>query len=174
MPRSLLGNRWFALGLILLARISIATQFQSIAPVAPLLVTDLALSYTELGLLIGLYLLPGTVLALPGGLLGERFGNRRVVLCALALMVGGGFVTAASHSLWQAGAGRLVSGSGGVLLTLVLSKMTAEWFAGREISTAMSVMLTGWPRHRLRHCALRYRAGPRWPRRVLWSASPSG
>jgi MFS family permease len=145
MARSLLGSRWFALGLILLARISIATQFQSIAPVAPLLITDLALSYTELGLLIGLYLLPGTVLALPGGLLGERFGNRRVVLCALALMVAGGFVTAASHSLWQAGAGRLVSGGGGVLLTLVLSKMTAEWFAGREISTAMSVMLTGWP-----------------------------
>lgn len=138
-------GRWFALGLILLARISIAMQFQSIAPVAPLLVVDLALSYAEIGLLIGLYLLPGTVLALPGGLLGERFGNRRVVLWALALMVGGGLLTAASHSLWQAGAGRLVSGAGGVLLTLVLSKMTAEWFAGREISTAMGVMLTGWP-----------------------------
>src|SRR5262249_57516217 len=87
----------------------------------------------------------GAMGALPGGLLGERFGNRRVVLCALALMVGGGFVTAMSGSLWQAGAGRLVSGGGGVLLTLVLSKMTAEWFAGREISTAMGVMLTGWP-----------------------------
>ncbi len=145
MTRSLLGNRWFALGLILLARVSIAMQFQSIAPVAPLLIADLALSYTELGLLIGLYFLPGTVLAVPGGLLGERFGNRRVVLCALALMICGGVVTAACNSLWQAGAGRLVSGGGGVLLTLVLSKMTAEWFAGREIATAMSVMLTGWP-----------------------------
>jgi len=145
MEGSLLGNRWFALGLILLARISMAMQFQSIAPVAPLLIADLALSYAELGLLIGLYLLPGTVLALPGCLLGERFGNRRVVLCALALMVGGGLVTAASDALWQAAVGRLVSGAGGVLLTLVLSKMTAEWFAGREISTAMGVMLTGWP-----------------------------
>ena len=145
MERSLLLSRWFALGLILLARISMAMQFQSVAPVAPLLIADLALSYTQIGLLIGLYLLPGTVLALPGGLLGERFGNRRVVLWALALMVGGGLTTAASGSLWQAGAGRLVSGAGGVLLTLILSKMTAEWFAGREISTAMGVMLTGWP-----------------------------
>jgi MFS family permease len=122
-----------------------AMQFQSVAPVAPLLIADLTLSYTQIGLLIGLYLLPGTVLALPGGLLGERFGNRRVVLWALAFMVGGGLTTAASDSLWQAGAGRLVSGAGGVLLTLILSKMTAEWFAGREISTAMGVMLTGWP-----------------------------
>jgi MFS family permease len=145
MERSLLLSRWFALGLILLARISMAMQFQSVAPVAPLLIADLALSYTQIGLLIGLYLLPGTVLALPGGLLGERFGNRRVVLWALALMVLGGLTTAASDSLWQAGAGRLVSGAGGVLLTLILSKMTAEWFTGSEISTAMGVMLTGWP-----------------------------
>src|SRR5207247_1403985 len=83
----------------------------TIAPVAPLLIADLALSYAELGLLIGLYLLPGTVLALPGGLLGERFGNCRVVLWALALMVDGGLVTAASDALWQAAAGRLVSGA---------------------------------------------------------------
>jgi MFS family permease len=60
-------------------------------------------------------------------------------------MVGGGLATAVSDSLWQAGTGRLVSGAGGVLLTLILSKVTAEWFAGREISTAMGVMLTGWP-----------------------------
>jgi len=83
-----------------------AVQFQSIAPVGPLLVADLTLSYAELGLLIGLYLLPGAALALPGGLLGQRFGNRPVVLSALGLMVGGGLVTAASHSLWMAGAGR--------------------------------------------------------------------
>jgi len=145
MARHVLGSRWFALGLVLLARVSMATQFQSIAPVGPLLVTDLALSYAELGLLIGLYLLPGAALALPGGLLGQRFGNRRVVLSALGLMVGGGLVTAASHSLWMAGAGRLVSGAGGVLLTLVVTKMTAEWFVGKEIATAMSIMLTGWP-----------------------------
>jgi len=56
------------------------------------------------------------VLALPGGLLGQRFGNRRVALWGLALIVGGGLVTAASHSLWAASAGRLLSGAGGVLL----------------------------------------------------------
>ena len=145
MARHILGSRWFALALILLARVSMAMQFQSIAPVGPLLIADLALSYAELGLLIGIYLLPGTALALPGGLLGQRFGNRRVVLSALGLMVGGGLVTATSHSLWMGGAGRLVSGAGGVLLTLVLAKMTAEWFVGKEISTAMSIMLTGWP-----------------------------
>ena len=133
------------MAIIFLARTTMAMQFQSIAPVAPLVVADLGITYAQLGLLIGLYLLPGTVLALPGGLLGQRFGNRRVALWGLALMVIGGFVIASSHSLWPARAGRLLSGAGGVLLNLILAKMTAEWFAGKEISTAMSIMLISWP-----------------------------
>ena len=133
------------MAIIFLVRTTMAMQFQSIAPVAPLVVADLGITYAQLGLLIGLYLLPGTVLALPGGLLGQRFGNRRVALLGLCLMVMGGLVTASSHSLWPAGAGRLLSGAGGVLLNLILAKMTAEWFAGKEISTAMGVMLTSWP-----------------------------
>ena len=145
MTGSVLRHRWFIIAIIFLARTTMAMQFQSIAPVAPLVVADLGITYAQLGLLIGLYLLPGTVLALPGGLLGQRFGNRRVALCGLALMVIGGFVTASSHSLWPVRGGRLLSGAGGVLLNLILAKMTAEWFAGKEISTAMSIMLISWP-----------------------------
>src|ERR1700716_392824 len=111
-------SRWFMLALIFVARVSLGLQFQSIAPVASFLVADLALSYSQLGLLIGLYLLPGTVIALPGGMLGQRFGNRRVALWGLALMVIGGLVTASSHFLWPASAGRILSGAGGVLLNL--------------------------------------------------------
>jgi MFS family permease len=140
-----LGNRWLMLALILVARVSMALQFQSIAPVAPLVVADLGITYTQVGLLIGLYLLPGTVLALPGGMLGHRYGNRRMALWGLGLMVCGGLATAGSYSFWLACAGRILSGAGGVLLTLILTKMTAEWFAGKEISTAMSLMLSGWP-----------------------------
>src|SRR4030095_1960143 len=35
--------------------------------------------------------------------------------------------------------------TGGVLLNVILTKMVADWFAGRELATAMSVMLTSWP-----------------------------
>jgi len=131
--------------LIFFARVSLGLQFQSIAPAAPLVVSDLALNYSQLGMLIGLYLLPGFLISLPGGMLGQRFGNRRVMLWALGFMVGGGLVTAASHSFWLACSGRILSGAGGVLLTLIVAKMTAEWFVAKEIATAMGIMLTGWP-----------------------------
>src|SRR5262245_6491323 len=120
-------------------------QFQSVASLGPFLIDEFHLSYAQLGWLMGLYLLPGTVIALPGGLLGQRFGDRRVAVTGLALMAAGGALMAASPSFTAACLGRAVSGVGGVLLNVLLAKMVADWFAGREISTAMGVMLAAWP-----------------------------
>ena len=140
-----MADRWVALALIFLTRISMGVQFQSIASVGPLLVEDLRLSYTQLGTLVGLYLLPGVGLALPGGLLGRRFGERRTVVASLALMVAGGLATAWSDGFATAALGRLVSGGGAVLMNVLLIKLTADWFAEREMATAMAVVLTAWP-----------------------------
>ncbi|HEY3099096.1 MAG TPA: MFS transporter [Methylomirabilota bacterium] len=140
-----MDSRWVALALIFVTRTSMGFQFQSVGSLAPLLVTDLDLSYAQLGTLIGLYLLPGVVLALPGGVVGQRVGDRRAVVASLALMVVGGLVTAWSAGFAGAAAGRLVSGGGAVLMNIVLVKVTADWFAGREMATAMALMLTAWP-----------------------------
>lgn len=140
-----MANRWVALVIVFVTRTSMGVQFQAVAAVAPLMVADLRLTWVQLGSLIGLYLLPGAVLALPGGVLGQRFGDRRVVVASLALMVAGGLVTAAAHGFVVAAVGRLVSGAGAVLMNILLAKMVADWFTGRELSTAMGVMLTSWP-----------------------------
>ena len=70
-----IAQRWRILGALTFARTSIGFQFQSVAPLAPLVSGELGLDNTELGWLIGLYLLPGVVAALPGGLLGARYGD---------------------------------------------------------------------------------------------------
>ncbi len=79
-------SRWTALAVIFLTRLSMGFQLQSIASIAPFLIDEFRLSYAQLGWLLGLYLLPGAAIALPGGLLGRRFGDRRVVVVGLALM----------------------------------------------------------------------------------------
>jgi MFS family permease len=140
-----MADRLVALALIFVTRISMGVQFQSIASVGPLLVDELRLSYMQLGTLLGLYLLPGVGLALPGGMLGRRFGERRTVVWSLALMVVGGLVTAWSAGFATAALGRLLSGGGAVLMNILLIKLTADWFAEREMATAMAVMLTAWP-----------------------------
>jgi MFS family permease len=83
-------NRWVVLALVVVARTAMGFQAQSVAAVGPFLVGDLGLSYARRGTLIGLYLLPGAFLALSGGVLGARFGDRAVVLSALGLMTLGG------------------------------------------------------------------------------------
>ena len=45
---------------------------------------------------------------------------------------------------WQI-AGRLVAGAGGVLLNVQMTKMVTDWFAGREIATAMAIFVNSWP-----------------------------
>jgi MFS family permease len=138
-------DRWLALALIFITRVSMGVQFQSIAAVGPLVVEDLRLSYAQLGTLVGLYLLPGVAFALPGGLLGRRFGERRTVVCSLAVMALGGLLTAWSETFLTAAAGRVLSGSAAVLMNMAIIKLTADWFAEREMATAMAVMLTAWP-----------------------------
>jgi MFS family permease len=140
-----MGNRWVALALVFLTRTSMGFQFQAVAAVAPLMIADLGLSYAQFGWLFGLYLLPGAVVALPGGALGQRFGDRRMVVAGLALMVVGGVLTGGAGGFAMAVVGRVVGGIGAVVMNILLAKIVAEWFAGKELSTAMAVMLTSWP-----------------------------
>ena len=140
-----MSNRWLMLGVVFVARLSLGFQFQSIASVGPLLVDDLHLTYAQLGWLIGLFSLPGVLLAFPGGLLGRRFGERPVAVAGLALMALGALTTAWSSGFLLAGLGRTLSGAGFVIANTVFAKMVADWFAGKEIATAMAVMLTAWP-----------------------------
>jgi MFS family permease len=137
--------RWAMLGVIFLTRASLGFQFQSIAALTPFLVSAFELTYAEVGLLMGLFMLPGVIIALPGGLLGQRFGSMRVVVSGLVLMVVGGTVVSYAGGLHTAALGRAVGGVGGVLVNIMLARMVADWFRERELQTAMALMLSAWP-----------------------------
>lgn len=138
-------GRWVILAILFVARTSIALQFQSVASVWPALVGGLDVEFALLGTLIGLYMLPGIALALPGGMLMQRFGSRETALIGLALMSVGAAIMAMNSSVVLMGGGRLISGAGAVLLGLALPKMVADWFVGLEVVTAMSILVASWP-----------------------------
>jgi len=145
-----LRNRWGVLAVLFFVRLTIAFQFQSVAAVAPLLGHDFGVGLAEIGLLIGLYFTPGVALSLPGGAIGQRFGDKSTVLGALALMLAGSLAMALTDMAltnswgWQI-AGRLIAGAGAVLLNVQLTKMVTDWFAGKEIATAMAIFISSWP-----------------------------
>jgi len=133
------------LGVLFVARTVMGCQFQSVGSTAPLLIDAFSIDYAQLGTLIGLYMLPGIFIALPGGVLGQRFGAKRVVLAGLLLMSAGGALMGMSSSFLGVEAGRLISGVGAVLINVLMTKMVADWFAGREIVTAMAILVASWP-----------------------------
>jgi predicted MFS family arabinose efflux permease len=137
--------RWRMLAVLFLARTVMGFQFQTIASTEGQLRRALGIGFAEIGSLIGLYMVPGIVLALPGGLLVRRFGDKLICCVGLGLMVGGGVLVGAGPSFEVVLAGRVLSGTGGVFLSLAITKMVTDWFAGREIVTAMGIMLTSWP-----------------------------
>jgi MFS family permease len=142
--RSHVGERWLILAVLFLARTVMAFQFQAIAALSSFVVAEFGIDYTQLGFLIGLYLLPGIVIAYPGGLLGQYFGDKRIALIGMMLMVAGGLLTAAEDHPTVL-AGRLTGGVGAVLLNVLLTKMTTDWFVGREMGTALALLVSSWP-----------------------------
>ncbi len=138
-------NRWGILAVLFVVRATMAFQFQSVAAVAPLLGSEFGASLADIGVLIGLYFAPGVALALPGGAIGQKFGDKTAVLGALLSMLIGSLAMATAPSWSLQITGRLVAGAGGVVLSVQLAKMLTDWFAGREIATAMAIFVNSWP-----------------------------
>jgi MFS family permease len=138
-------KRWSVLAILFIVRLSMAFQFQSVASLSPAIMKAYGVGLGDIGLLISLYLAPGILFALPGGEIGRRFGDKRVVLLGLVLMMAGGLLMAFAPSWhWQV-AGRIGAGIGGVVLNVLMSKMVTDWFAGKEIATAMAIFVNSWP-----------------------------
>jgi cyanate permease len=129
---------------LFLARTAMAYQFQTVPSAGPFLIESLNLDFAQLGTLIGLYMFPGIVIALPGGMLARYFGAERMVLAGLVLMVLGGALMGVD-SVYLAFAGRLVSGLGAVFVNVLMTKMITDWFADHDIVPAMAMFVSSWP-----------------------------
>jgi MFS family permease len=138
-------QRWHILAVLTFARAAMGFQFQSVAAVSPFLIDRFQMSYAVLGTLVGLYLVPGIAVALPGGVLAQRFGDRRVICIALATMTLGGALMGVAEDYGALSAGRIVSGAGAVVLNVLATKIVTDWFQGREIVTALGILITSWP-----------------------------
>ena len=140
-----ISTRWRILALLFGVRMVMAFQFQAVAALSPFIMEEFRADIADIGLLIGLYLSPGVLLAYPGGAIGKRFGAKAVVLAGLVLMMAGGLIVALSSAWEMQVAGRVIAGVGGVLLNVLMTKMVTDWFAGREIATAMGIFVNSWP-----------------------------
>jgi predicted MFS family arabinose efflux permease len=140
-----LATRWIVLASCIFARVAFAYQFQSLAVVAPGLIGEFGLDALSVGTLVGLYMLPGFFLAIPGGMLSQWVGERRFLTGCLAAMVAGALICAFASGYWSICVGRLLSGLGATGANVVMAKIAIDWFQDEEIATAMALFLAGYP-----------------------------
>jgi predicted MFS family arabinose efflux permease len=139
------GRRWIILAVLFAARAATGFQFQSIGSSTNLLITDLGIGYSEVGMLLGAYLLPGVIVAFPTGLLGSRVSEKTLGLAGLLLMAISGLALSYSGDLLPALVARIVGGVGATIVILIATKMVADWFESSEIVLAMSLLQMSWP-----------------------------
>jgi predicted MFS family arabinose efflux permease len=137
--------RWMMLAILFIVRLAMGYQFQSIASVSTQLVADFGFSYTQVGTLIGLFLLPGVFMAMPSGAMTRAASDKTLLMIGAALMAAGSTAMAMAETPVHLYTGRLLTGVGATIFNLVLTKMVTEWFFGKEIITALSIMLVSWP-----------------------------
>lgn len=137
--------RWAILALMVFARSGVGLQFISIAALMPVVRTELELTYTQVGILLGLFMVTGIFLSIPSTMIASRLGERRTLFIGLASLIVGGVVAAVAGDFLTMLSGRVLGGVGAVFITVTAAKILTDWFTGREISTAMGFLGLSWP-----------------------------
>lgn len=138
------GNPWGVALAIGLSRIAFGFQLQTIATLGPDLARAYGLDYAALGTLVGIYMAAGVVVALPAGFAARRFGDYPLAVLGFSLMVLGS-VVASLGSVEVIMAGRLMSGSGSVILTVLQGKIIADRFRGPNFTHVMGAIVGSFP-----------------------------
>jgi predicted MFS family arabinose efflux permease len=139
------GRRWVILFVVFLSTLAFAMVLQSVPPVLSLILDEFHLSHAQGGLLMSFFALPGIFVAIPAGILADRYSQKLISMLSHALMIAGTLLFAAGGSLAVLAAGRIVAGVGSMTLLVVLPQLLAQWFDGRELGIAMGVFNTAVP-----------------------------
>lgn len=105
---------------------------QSIPPVLPILIEEMGLSHTQGGLLMSLFALPGIFFSIPGGVLADFYGPRKIGIISLLIMICGTLIVAAGTSFTYLALGRFIAGIGGTTIIIIAAQSISGGFKGNK------------------------------------------
>ena len=133
------ARKWWALAGLSLAVLAVSLDATVLSVALPTLAVSLHASATDLQWFVSSYTLALAVALLPGGLLGDRFGRKKMMIGALAVFGLGSLACAYSSNAGTFIAARTLLGlSAGFLVPLVIS-VVAVMFTEEELPRALGI-----------------------------------
>jgi len=131
------------LGLLWFAYFCFGMVSGSVAPLLTRIGTDLALSRSSLGLVMGAWALVYIASAMPSGAAIDRFGTRFGMAVGILIVAISGLARAAAGDFWTLFLSIAIFGLGGPLISVGAPKVISQWSSGDERGTAMGIYMTG-------------------------------
>jgi DHA2 family multidrug resistance protein-like MFS transporter len=141
--RCLGSRRWWALGAVFLTILCVGIDSTALSVALPTLARSLHASEPDLQWFSSGYFLVLAAAMLPAGLLGDRYGHKRVFLISLALFAIGSAACAVSTSVAEFTAARVLLGLAGAgVIVMSISSLTVL-FSREERPTAVGILGAG-------------------------------
>lgn len=134
-----------ALAALVIGRISVSFQFQSVTPLLPGLNQAFPVTPTGFGWLLGIYMAPGAAMAIAAPLLMRRIGRAATLYLALALMAFGQCGLLLAATVEHAYAARLLAGVGGCIIYISTVDLVAQLENAGPLEHRMGAIAASWP-----------------------------
>jgi MFS transporter, DHA2 family, multidrug resistance protein len=135
-------SRWWALGALALATLAVGLDGTVLSVALPTLARDLNASTSDLQWFTTAYLLVLAAALLPAGMLGDRFGRKKMLLGALVLFGAASVACAFATSTGELIASRAVLGLGAAVIMPLSSAVLTVLFDEDERPRALTVWVT--------------------------------
>ncbi|MGW6908323.1 DHA2 family efflux MFS transporter permease subunit [Streptomyces sp. NPDC054940] len=133
-------RRWWALGALVASMLTLGFDMTILNVALPTMAADLGASTGEQQWMADAYVVVFAALMLPAGLLGDRFGRRRMLITGLGIFLVGSLVGALAGDVDTVIAARAVMGVGAALVTPLALAVLPSLFGPDERTKAVGIV----------------------------------
>ncbi len=134
--------RWIVLLFVSLAMFGNYYIYDSIAPIADMLKSNLGFTDENIGQMYSMYSIAAIIVLLLGGVFIDKYGTKISIVIFAAISTFAAVVTWVSPDLTVMLTGRVLLGLGSEPLIVAITTALAKWFKGKELSFAFGINLT--------------------------------
>jgi len=138
-----LKNRWLALVGLIISVVVLGFDLTIMNVALPTIAADIGASTNELQWIVDSYAVVFAAAMLPAGLLGDRFGRRKLLVTGLAIFMGGSILGAMVSTPGMVIAARTIMGLGAALIMPLALSVIPTLFKGEEQTKAVVAVTVG-------------------------------